>query len=125
MGRSSTGTQDLLLYRDIVQTLAASAYLDAALVPDSEAFRESLNTANPEIRQRRFADNGNQLSGTGEFVVCLRPVREAERVLPQARLQVWNWRTNPAGARDWVRVPIAGQPELLVPYTAGRPAATE
>jgi hypothetical protein len=125
MGRSSTGTHDLLLYRDIVQTLASSAYLDAALVPDSEAFRVSLNATDPETGQRRFADNGNQLSGTGEFVVSLRPVREAERVLPQARLQVWNWRTSSAGTREWVRVPIAGQPELLVPYTAGRPAATE
>ena len=41
--------------------------------------------------QPLFAANGNRRSGTGEHVVCLRPVIENGRVLPRARLEVWRW----------------------------------
>jgi hypothetical protein len=63
-----------------------------------------------------FDDKGNQQSGTGEYIVCLRPMRQDEQVLPQARLAVWHWTTDGQGKRQWKQMPVAGQPELIVQY---------
>jgi hypothetical protein len=118
-GQTSTGTQDLLLYRDIVETLVEAAYSGESLLPSADDLRNSLREAQSKDGRRRFTRNGNLHSGSGEFVVCLRPVRQADRVLPQARLQVWNRLTDPEGNRHWVPVPVAGQFELKVDYASG------
>lgn len=104
-GPTSTGTHDLLLNRDV-----AAAVVEAIAeggTPLAEALRAS----------GRFTASGDPPGGSGEYVVCLRPVRAGERVLPQARLQVWR-RNGAAGA--WAPVAIGGRPELAVSYTAGR-----
>ena len=55
-----------------------------------------------------FSEDGQRDSGTGEHVVYLRPVRQGDRVLPSAVIEVWARR----GDRSWVRV----EPTLTVSY---------
>ena len=112
-GPTSTGTQDLLLYQDIVETLVKTAYTPEGL----RAAGDSLARALGEIG--RFDPDGDLRGGPGEFVVCLRPVRQGDRVLPRARLQVWNRTTDPSSVRRWQAVPVAGQTELEVIYSSG------
>jgi hypothetical protein len=114
MGRTCTGTQDLLLYRDIVQTLVECCYSDQGMPQDAESLRERMHA----FEAGRFDEKGNPLSGSGEFVVCLRPVRAPNRVLPEARLQVWNRTIDSEGHRHWRQVQVGGQAELLVNYSA-------
>jgi hypothetical protein len=118
MGRTCTGTHDLLLYRDIVESLVESAYSNQGLAHTADALAASLRTPQGDGRPGRFDEKGNPLSGTGEFVVCLRPVRAADRIMPQARLQVWNRVIDSDGGRHWRRVPVGGQSELLVNYSS-------
>src|SRR5262249_33106939 len=96
-GHTSTGTQDLLLYQDIVEALVEAAYRPEGLQADADQLREALRG----IRLKaggHFDPEGELRSGSGGFVVCLRPTRQGGRVLPQARLQVWEL-THPEGAR--------------------------
>ena len=95
-GRTSTGTQDLLLYRDIVGTVARAAYTEQELVSSADALRERLREASSPDGRRRFDDQGNPVGGAGEYVVWLEPVlrrrprgapRRAERVEPVGQLE--------------------------------------
>jgi hypothetical protein len=123
----ATGTEDILLYEDIIEALALAA---AAPVADAGALAERLRQTRLGADGRLgpgtdglplFDAGGNRRSGTGEHVVCLRPrvVRAdpagrpaVERVMPEAAIEVWAWRgTAPAG-HVWRRV---GEP-LVVLY---------
>ena len=118
-GKTSTGTQDLLVYRDIVETLVESAFSSSGLRDNADEVGRQLKAARLKDGRPRFTANGNQHSGSGEFVVCFRPVRLGDRTLPQARLQVWH-RSDDAGAgRKWTPIPVAGKPELIVDYLTG------
>jgi hypothetical protein len=116
-GQTPTGTQDLLLYRDVVETVVGAACRPDGVVADAGVFAGLLREAQGPDGQPLFAPEGNLSSGAGEFVVCLRPVRQGERLLPRARLQVWNRRTA-AGGPGWFPVSIAGRTELEVAYTS-------
>jgi hypothetical protein len=116
-GRTSTGTQDLLLYRDIMETVARAAYQNNRLLASADDLRDNLADGRLADGRPRFDGKGNQVSGGGEYVVYLRPVRDRDRVLPRALLQVWNRSAGPEG-RGWARVPVAGRPELEVEYSS-------
>jgi hypothetical protein len=118
-----TGTHDLLLYRDIAEAIIRAAYDGPYLLAEADRVGERLRTLSGAKERGRFDENGDQRSGTGEFVVCLRPVREGDRVLPRARLQVWNWQTNAQGRRRWAAIPVAGAAELIVPYSPATASA--
>jgi hypothetical protein len=102
---ATTGTEDLLLFGDIVAALALGFDRDDQLCRDAlqlaERFRElhvrdgKLNfdpTARP-----LFINDGNRHSGTGEHVVYLSPEYQGSRVLPRAAIEVWSWRTDGVG----------------------------
>ncbi len=118
-GRTATGTQELLLYRDIAEAVIGAAFTADGLLADAGALRDRLRALRGPDGGSRFDAGGDLRSGAGEFVVCLRPVFEGDRVLPRARLQVWNRRTEGGGGRSWARVPVAGKPELAVVYSPG------
>jgi hypothetical protein len=118
MGRNCTSTHDLLLYRDIVESVVESVYANHGFAHTTEALSAGLRAHRGDGRRDRFDDKGNPLSGSGEFVVCLRPVRAADRVMPQAKLQVWNRAVGSDGARHWRRIPVGGHPELLMNYSS-------
>jgi hypothetical protein len=112
-GATSTGTQDLLLFRDIVETVVESAYRGEGLLHNADELGEQLRAARLKDGRSRFTPNGNQQRGTGEYIVCLRPQQVGERVLPQARLQVWNRSEDPEKRQSWVLIS-----ELLMEYAS-------
>jgi hypothetical protein len=125
-GPTSTGTQDLLLYRDIVESVARAAYAPAGLLNNADALRDRLRAERLPDGRSRFDAGGNQQAG-GEYIVYLRPDRDGDRIKPSAFLQVWNRVPGPRGP-TWARVPVDGADELEVPYgprTAGPEAEAD
>lgn len=103
-GVSSTGTEDLLLYMDIVKALVHAAHEGDGLPRTGDELRQRLSQARwkdggvsfDPTGVPLFDDDGNRCPGTGEHVVWLQPVTEGKQVLPRARIRVWSW---PAGDR--------------------------
>lgn len=94
---SATGTEDVLLFEDIVKTLALASTLDGGPAADASALGQRLSRASVEdgrinfggLGKPLFTKTGKRSTGTGEYVVCLRPRFEEERVLPAAQITVW------------------------------------
>jgi len=125
---SLAGTEDLLLYMDIVHALVQAGYS-----PSSDGKIVSLPATAGELKERMsqarwhsdgdrivfdgdgpplFDHNGNRRSGTGEHVVYLQPTIEGEEVVPASKIEVWSWQTGPSpGQRSWHR-----QKRLTVHY---------
>ncbi len=113
-GSPLTGTEDLLLYMDILEALVQSAAAGSGLPRDAEELRQRFGQVRWWKEQDRvglsvpglllFDDEGNRRSGTGEHVVSLRPVLQGEQVQPKAVIEVWSWQTEEAsGKRAWQR----------------------
>jgi hypothetical protein len=114
---STTGTQDLLLYRDLMEALVGAAFQNAQLLADAD-------TVNQRLRQSRwkkgrifvpdgpasadeggpfFDADGDRHSRTGEHIVWLKPLLEGDRTLPQAEITVWRLRSDDPTS-DWWRI---------------------
>jgi hypothetical protein len=97
------GTEDLLLYVDIVDALVQASFRgDFHVLPananelrsklgqmrwSKQLGRVATEPANPFL----FDEKGNRRSGTGEHVVYLRPSFRGREVLPAATIEVWAW----------------------------------
>lgn len=114
--RTTTGTQDILLYRDLFEALlyAASDHGEPItdplrvrqrlratcwrLPPPGAAATESPRVCNPEVHgdpgQHRpfFDDDGNRRSHTGEHIVWVKPNFYEERVDLTGKISVWTIR---------------------------------
>jgi hypothetical protein len=108
---ATTGTEDVLLYADIIEALVQAIGSKEGPCPGPEALSQRLAGARL-IGERiafgsegvpLFTVNGNRHGGTGEHVVCLRPHFTRERVLPEADIEVWAWRSDLNGSRSWHR----------------------
>ncbi len=98
---SNTGTQDVLLNRDIIETLIHAAFDGQHLVADAEVLHERLRHTRwskgrvlNEMKESTagvpfFDATGNRQPDTGEHIVWLRPVLQGSRNLPEAFLTVW------------------------------------
>jgi hypothetical protein len=113
MGSPVAGTEDLLLYVDILEALVRAAYQDGRLAADAEDLRPRLGQARwlkaaarvsfgPE-GQPLFDGEGHRQSGTGEHVVYLRPTLQGVQVLPRASIAVWSWQAEGAPGNRWWR----------------------
>jgi hypothetical protein len=101
----ATGTEDILLYGDIVEALAqaqrrggrpaASAADLAAGLAELKAHEGHVGVG-PEGVPLFHAD-GRRKGSTGEHVVSLRPHVRHGRVLPEATIAVWAWHGRPGG----------------------------
>ncbi|HXG11143.1 MAG TPA: hypothetical protein VNK04_15390 [Gemmataceae bacterium] len=109
-GSSATGTEDLLLYVDIVKALVHAAYQGEGPPQTGDELRQRLSQARWTDKgvgfgpggRRLFDDDGNRRTGTGEHIVWLHPLLRGEQVLPQATLSVWYRPTDgPASAAPW------------------------
>jgi hypothetical protein len=101
--RGSTGTEDLLLYRDILQALLLAAYQGQRLTPSSEdllsRFRD-LRWEKDRVRLPQsegndpamvlFGPSGNRNDGTGEHIIVLRPDSDDRGIFAQATITVWH-----------------------------------
>jgi len=132
---ATTGTQDLLFYRDIAEALVQAAFQpgpDGLLLLDGKKVGKRLAHARwfqgrvhrPKLNPAAatglplFDADGNRTPGTGEHVVWLKPTFEGTRVLPQAFISVY-FAEQQHGATRWQRF---GAP-LTVQY--GRSRAEE
>jgi hypothetical protein len=105
---AATGTEDVLLFGDIVEALLQTAApLNGTVCANAAELAERL--AGARLQDDRillggggvllFSEDGQRQSGTGEHVVCLQPVWDEDfkdRLLPRATIEVWAWRR-----RDW------------------------
>lgn len=110
---SEIGTDEELLDADIVRLLVEAAYrletrgelqMGPHALPQMIANADELNAEIRRRRQRYFGPEGNRRGGNGEFLVCLRPVLENGRVLPEASIEVWKRQTRGQTMRVWERI---------------------
>src|SRR5262249_46500363 len=121
----ASGTEDLLLYQDMIDALIQASTHTGKLCSVAEELRDGLQLL--RVREGRvtlgsegpllFDSQGNRRNGTGEHVVWLRPPfgdnLHQERVLPEAQIVVATWQ---AERSAWV---YRGQP-IRVFYTGAR-----
>jgi hypothetical protein len=99
-----SGTEDLLLYRDIVEAVAM-AYREvnspSRNADDLAAGLAGIHLAG-EPGVPLFGPDGQRSGGTGEHVVLVRPVvsKDGTRVLPKSTIEVWARHSD----RQWRRV---------------------
>jgi hypothetical protein len=99
-GTAATGTEDILLYAEILESLVQATLRDGQPCTGAAQLGERLaavRLAGTRITYDPagaplFKPDGQRYSGTGEHVVCLRPWFQNGRVLPQATIEVWAWR---------------------------------
>jgi hypothetical protein len=123
--RSTTGTHDLLLYRDIIESMLYAAFEDGRLLGDADRVGERLRhtrwraapadaspsdrlynrTENDLVNPRAsgpelFDANGNRRPGTGEHIVWLRPNFHDNRLLAlqPCTISIWRYHAPPASA---------------------------
>ena len=96
----SNGTESLLLYQDIVESLALACRAEGGLAATPQKLKEGLESLG--LREGRLVlgtgvplfdkaprRQGMRRNGTGEHVVRVRPLFEGERALPRAVIEVW------------------------------------
>jgi hypothetical protein len=101
--REPTGTEDLLLFVDIVEVITQAAFAGDEVSASGDELGRSLRRARwqkigSDGRARfgrdgapLFDERGNRSSGTGGHVVWLHPAIEGRRRLPRAQISVWSW----------------------------------
>jgi hypothetical protein len=109
------GTEDLLLFVDIVDVLIGSCQGEKGIsIPANAArLRERLGQARWSKAGERvtfdataeplFNEEGNRYSGTGEHVVLLRPSMRGQKVLAEAYLEVCPRVEDARGKWTWLR----------------------
>ncbi|HYV38581.1 MAG TPA: hypothetical protein VE988_23050 [Gemmataceae bacterium] len=100
-----TGTEDLLLYRDILETVLLTAYQGQKLTASSDDLIRGLRElcwSNGRVQRMSKNDkttplfnpgDGNRSDGTGEHIIVLLP--DLGRGVPQATIAVWNLESKP------------------------------
>jgi hypothetical protein len=112
---ATTGTQDLLLYRDVVEALVQAAGEAPGDLGDADHVGRRLRQLRWLTGRVRtgsegtvfFDEDGDRSAGTGEHVIWLRPMRRDGRVLAQATITVWRLGPQQQGRAGWV---LAGPP---------------
>jgi hypothetical protein len=113
----ATGTEDLLLYMDIVEALVQAVNQGAGMPADGDELGQRLRQARWHNGRVSFGSegpllfdgDGNRGDGTGEHVVWLQPVvvdgprPGRQQVQPQASITVYNWQGS-ADAGSWQEV---------------------
>ncbi len=100
--KAATGTQDVLLDRDIFEALVQCAFDGNRLLAEADSVRARLMSLRyakqhvglagelEKLGRPFFDTEGNRHSGTGEHIVWLQPTFEGTRNLPQATISVWH-----------------------------------
>jgi hypothetical protein len=98
-GHGDTGTEDVLLFGDIVEALVQATFEGGGLPASADELGARLRGIHWHPAERRvgpgsegfplFSEHGNRHSGTGEHVVWLRPQVEHGNIQPRATITVW------------------------------------
>ncbi len=114
---ATTGTEDVLLFRDIVESLALCQERDGQPSANAQELGERFHDLHLQgdqlgfdpMGRLLFNKEGNRHTGTGEHVVYLQPEYQGVRVLPRSVIEVWSYRTDGTGTSSWSR---AGRLEM-------------
>jgi hypothetical protein len=101
--KALTSTQDLLFYRDLLESICHAAFDRSNLLADSDAMRRRLEKTlwhqhrvrnrivNESVQEALdfFDAEGNRKPGTGEFICWLAPHVSGPRNLDEASLSAW------------------------------------
>jgi hypothetical protein len=111
----TTGTEDLLLFVDMVEALVGSMYQGSQPPANARQLGERIRLAR-QVRLRgnavswgdegtpMFDELGNRYSGMGEHVVWLKPTVHDERVKPEATITVWAEKPTRKEGSHWRKV---------------------
>jgi hypothetical protein len=90
-GSPTSGTEDLLLYIDIMETLVKAAYPEDRLLESAAELADNLHRVRWKNGRLLFNALGDRHGGTGEHVVYLRPPLLIQgRVAPKAEIEIWS-----------------------------------
>ncbi len=106
---ATSGTQDLLLYRDVVESLLLAGYQEDGLVANADELNNrllQLNWAKGKLNLKGkgiplFDAQRNRQLGTGEHIVLLKPHHQGNLVLPTSTISVWYRETLEDGRQHW------------------------
>ncbi len=122
---TTTGTHDVLLYRDLIEAMLYAAFEDGRLLGDADRVRDRLRAScwrggsGDEVADNRvssaalgrvpvgaplFDAAGDRRPGTGEHVVWLRPNFAGDRLLLLQPCTISVWRYRPGAAPTWTEV---------------------
>jgi hypothetical protein len=101
-GTATTGTEDLLLFMDIVEALVQSVSKGDTMPADGDELGERLlqlrwqegRVSFNETFPLLFDENGNRRGASGEHIVWLHPLIDGERVQPHSIIRVYGWRSS-------------------------------
>ncbi|MCS7167216.1 MAG: hypothetical protein RMI91_12885 [Gemmatales bacterium] len=107
-----TATDDLALWTRLLRAVAHAAWStepadasnaprQARLVAEPQTFLERLRTFHDELGVPFFDPRGNRRRGMGEYVVCLEPWRQVNRLTTWSVLEVWHSQSGADGLRRW------------------------
>lgn len=96
-----SGTDDLLLYRDIGHSLVTACFQKDQLIADPDTLLGSLRTEVDEHRKLQFDEEGNRPGMGGEYITLVRPVHDELRILPLSRIEVYRRKSQ---SNAWQRV---------------------
>ena len=120
-GFHTTGTQDLLLLRDVIEAFVQAAWDRTRWTSSPDAVRQRLQESrwhggrvhgSSGTGPLLFDEEGNRTGHTGEHVVWLQPLVHQGRNLPRALLTVWRIDRQLSDTKTWQRV---GEP-IVVNY---------
>jgi hypothetical protein len=105
----TTGTEDVLLFRDIVETVEAAFGRTSSPNPDAAVIGENLRAVRllggrfgfETSGVALFSKEGKRNGGTGEHVVYLRPLYKGDLVLSEAQVEVWTRDAAPGVRPFW------------------------
>jgi len=102
--KTTTSTQDLLLNRDIIETIVEAVSSEGGWHSQPDEVCRKLKEITLPDGEVRFSPKGNTYAASGVFVVLLKPIRKGNRVLPQATLQIWNGTAHPKQPFRWILI---------------------
>ena len=124
LGRTTTGTSDVLLHRDILEATLYAVLDDGRLLADGKQMRERMratcwyraeaNGSTAHVGNSRlhglgdrhrqlFDDKGDRRVYTGEHVVWVKPIYDEDRVEGTSRISIWK-RVREVEGGAWDRV---------------------
>jgi hypothetical protein len=113
---SGTGTEDLLLYRDILEAILLTAYTEQSLTASADELQRGMRHLRWHERRVWLGPDGgpepllfnpkdgNRNDDTGEHIVVLLPQAEERATVTQAKIQVWRIEGDASRFESWILV---------------------